>query len=91
MKRTQLYIDPATYQLAFMQAKRDGTSVSEVIRKSLRHYIEPKLNPKQRRQDFLKWLDAFNKKYPIPPGTPTDLSIEHDHYLYGTPKKYTKK
>ncbi|MBI3576489.1 hypothetical protein HY086_00395 [Candidatus Gottesmanbacteria bacterium] len=91
MKRTQLYIDPATYQLALDQAKRQGTSVSDVIRRSIKHYVEPKLPPKQRRQEFLKWLDAFNKKYPTPPGTPPDLGLEHDHYLYGTPKKYAKK
>ena len=89
MKRTQLYIDPATYNLAAWQAKIEGTSVSEVIRRSIKVYVEPK-QKKQPKKDFAAWIGKLNQKYPTPPGTPTDLALEHDHYLYGTPKKYTK-
>jgi len=91
MKRTQLYIDPATYNLAVWQAKIEGTSVSEVVRRSIKVYVEPKQKPKQTKEEVLTWIKAFHNKYPTPPGTPTDLALEHDHYLYGTPKKYTKK
>lgn len=90
MKRTQLYIDPATYNLAVWQAKIEGTSVSDVVRKSIKVYVEPK--PKrQTKQAITAWINELNRKYPTPPGTPTDLALEHDHYLYGTPKKYTKR
>jgi predicted DNA-binding antitoxin AbrB/MazE fold protein len=27
------------------------------------------------------------RKYPHDPRTPTDLAAQHDHYLYGTPKR----
>lgn len=89
MKRTQLYIDPETYNLAAWQAKIEGTSVSDVVRKSIKTYVKPK--PKQQtKEDIVAWIKELNRKYPTPAGTPTDLALEHDHYLYGTPKKYTK-
>lgn len=89
MKRTQLYIDPSTYSLAVLQAQKEGTSLSEIMRKSIKAYAKPE--PKKNRRKFLQWLTDFHKKFPTPPGTPTDIAMEHDHYLYGTPKKYSKK
>lgn len=91
MHRTQLYLDDETRRLAIWQARTMGSSVSEVIRLSVRHYVEKK--PRTQKNDLQAWLDDFHKKFPTPPGSPTDISLEHDHYIYGTPKKYvnTKK
>lgn len=86
MRRTQLYLDDETHRLAAWQARMIGSSVSEVIRLSIRHYVEKK--PRRTKKELLDWLSDFHKKYPTPPGSPTDLALEHDHYLYGTPKKY---
>lgn len=93
MKRTQVYLDHETWQLARWQAKTEGTTLSDILRRSLKVYVErrPKKHTKKSRMELLAWLDELNRKYPTPPGTPTDLALEHDHYLYGTPKKYTKK
>jgi hypothetical protein len=55
----------------------------------VRAYVKPKRT--KNRKDFIAWIDALNKKYPTPPNTPTDISEQLDHYLYGTPKKYIKK
>lgn len=88
MTRTQLYLDPETRGLALWQAKLEGTSVSDIVRKSVKSYVKPK-KKKMTNRDFVKWIEEFNKKYPTPPGMPTDLAMEHDHYLYGTPKKYS--
>ena len=33
--------------------------------------------------DLLEYIDSI----PAHPDTPTDLAAEHDHYLYGTPKR----
>lgn len=88
MTRTQLYLDPESRTLAVRIAKREGTTVSEIIRRSIKHYAEPKLN--KGNKDVIAWITALNKKYPTPPNTPADLALEHDHYLYGTLKRYSK-
>ncbi len=36
---------------------------------------------------ILKVVDELNAKFPPDPDTPRDLSTQHDHYLYGTPKR----
>lgn len=88
MTRTQLYLDSETRGLALWQAKIEGTSLSDIVRKSVKSYVKPK--KKTTHKDFSRWIEELNRKYPTPPGTPTDLALEHDHYLYGTPKKYSK-
>lgn len=89
MTRTQLYLDAESRRLALWMAKLEGVSLSEVVRRALGDYVKPKR--KKTRKDFIQWIEELNKKYPTPPGTPTDIGLEHDHYLYGTPKKYSKK
>ena len=93
MKRTQLYLDHETWQLARLQAQAEGTTLSDILRRSLKVYVErkPKKQIQKNHKDLLRWLEDLNRKYPSPPDTPTDLGLEHDHYLYGTPKKYSKK
>jgi len=87
MKRTQLYLDHETWQLARLQAQAEGTTLSDILRRSLKVYVEkkPKKHTKKSRREFLAWLDEFHKKSPAPPGTPTDLSTNLDYYLYHEP------
>jgi hypothetical protein len=35
----------------------------------------------------LKALAALAKQFPANPDSPGDAAAQHDHYLYGTPKK----
>ena len=88
MHRTQLYLDDETKQLAAWEAEIQSTSLSEILRRSVRTYVKQKPKQKMTNRDFVAWIEELNRKYPTPPGTPTDLALEHDHYLYGTPKKY---
>lgn len=88
MRRTQLYLDDETHRLAAWQAKMMGTTISEVLRQSIKAQI--KSRPKRDPGEFILWIKELHKKYPTPKGAPTDLALEHDHYLYGTPKKYAK-
>lgn len=88
MRRTQLYLDDETHRLAAWQARMFGTTISEVLRQSVKTYVKPW--PKKNPEEFIRWIKELNKKYPTPKGTPRDLALEHDHYLYGTPKKYAK-
>lgn len=41
-------------------------------------------NPKARQRSLLERLAKVKGKAP---GLPADASINHDHYLYGAPKK----
>jgi hypothetical protein len=88
MHRTQLYLDDETRRLATWEAAIQSIPLSEVLRRAVKSYIRPKA--KMTNRDFVKWIEELNKKYPAPKNTPGDLGLEHDHYLYGTPKKYRK-
>jgi hypothetical protein len=47
--------------------------------------IEP-VQPRDKARS-LSVLDWIDDKAVDDPSLPTDLSYQHDHYLYGTPKK----
>lgn len=82
MKRTQVYLDFPTYQLALTHARSTGTTLSHVIRTSLKSQIKSK-TPKNSLLEIAKLAKTFK----WPKNTPTDLSYNLDHYVYGTPKK----
>ncbi len=39
------------------------------------------------RNSTLAALVEISRNYPDDPNTPPDLAAQHDHYLYGTPKR----
>ncbi len=43
--------------------------------------------PKPSGQTTLAHLAAIAGEFPVNPDLPTDLAAQHDHYLYGTPKR----
>jgi hypothetical protein len=43
--------------------------------------------PEQARSSTLRQLAEIAEQYPPNPDLPTDLAAQHDHYLYGTPKR----
>jgi len=45
------------------------------------------LEPAQGGERPLAKLAALARQFPANPNSPGDLAAEHDHYLYGTPKK----
>lgn len=77
MKRTQLYIDMETYQLALNYARRIGTTISELARIGLRTQL-----PGPVKTSTFTSLIQFAKKHPAPEGTPSDISTNPDAYLY---------
>ena len=90
MKRTQVYIDHETYMRASTYARNTGTTISDLIRSSLKSHIASKKYKKMSRQKMVEWIEKLHLKYPASKRTPTDMASQHDHYLYGTPKKYPK-
>jgi len=45
------------------------------------------LEPPQKPKTALQKLLEIAEKYPAADDLPADLAAQHDHYLYGTPKR----
>ena len=65
-------------------AHRRKTTVSHLLREAVEktYGIDAglKSEPNWKEDPFLKLIGTFE-------GGPSDLSVNHDHYLYGSPKK----
>ncbi|HEX8463069.1 MAG TPA: hypothetical protein VF627_00495 [Abditibacterium sp.] len=48
---------------------------------------EPQETAEFPLQNLARLARALNEKFPPDPDTPRDLAAQHDHYLYGTPKR----
>jgi hypothetical protein len=59
----------------------ENCPVALVIQKDTR------TNPPQGSADPLTTLAALAGEHPDNPDLPADLAAQHDHYLYGTPKR----
>ena len=77
MKRTQVYIDFPTYQKAKAIANLSGGTMSDLIRESLASRVNDK-----KLINSLELLANLSKKFKPLPGTPRDLSVNLDKYLY---------
>ena len=84
MVRTQIYLNRGEYDFVQAQASQRGEPMAAVIRAFIDEKMQlpdeawtnnPMLRPTPKDPDF---------------ELPEDAAINHDHYLYGTPKKYLK-
>jgi hypothetical protein len=86
MKRKQIHIDAdLEYQLKSF-AERRGVSESLVVREALAAYLTDQETPTiERAEDHPLWgiIGLVDD-----PSAPRDGSVNHDHYLYGGPRKY---
>ena len=85
MVRTQVYLPQATYDALVERAKEQGLTMASQIRAALDEYL-------QRTQDddegvILQPDDPIFKMIGMFDSGLTDVAINHDHYLYGTPKQ----
>jgi hypothetical protein len=85
MVRTQIYLTPEEHRFVDSESRRKGIPMAAVIRS----FIDEKM---------VLPADAWvnNPFLKPPPHDPNwegheDGSINHDHYVYGCPKKYVKK
>ena len=83
---TTVRVPEDLYEALRKRAFDEHRSVADVIREALRHFLEVSDGP-----PVLPDLDAdpFWNAVGSVEG-PSDESVEHDHYLYGTPKKQTR-
>ena len=86
MQRVSVYIPEDTRKRINFIAKAKSKAESEIIRNALEEGLEriyPKSDSAQALLDFSKKAENI----PTPPGSPTDVSVNHDYYAWGGKKK----
>jgi predicted transcriptional regulator len=79
-KRTQVYFPKDLYRRLEKKAKIESKSSAAVIREAVERYLT-----EEREIDWEN--DPIFKLAGIMESGAGDLSVNHDHYLYGAPKK----
>ena len=82
MIRTQVLLTEQDLAAVRCEAKRLGISMSEVVRRQLQS-LKSGSSAAGGEDPFFALVGAFSD-----PGGPTDVSANHDHYLYGGPKRH---
>lgn len=78
-KRTQVYFPEKLYRDVKKRAKAESKSLAAVVREAVQKHMEEKK---------IDWEnDPIFKLVGIAKSGVTDLSVNHDHYLYGAKKK----
>ncbi len=85
MVRTQIYLTRAEHGFIAAEAARRGEPMAAVIR----GYIDDKMRLPDSAWALNPMLDPTPEDSRLE--LPEDAAINHDHYLYGAPKKYVKK
>ena len=84
MVRTQIYLTRHEHEFVSAESRRRGEPMAAVIRA----FIDDKM----RLPDAAWERNPMLETSPEDPDLdlPEDAAINHDHYLYGAPKKYVK-
>lgn len=78
-KRTQVYFPEKLYRDVKKRAKAESKSLAAVVREAVEKHLEEK---------EIDWEnDPIFKAAGIVKSGVRDLAVNHDHYLYGSPKK----
>lgn len=86
-KRTQVYFPDKLYRDVRKRAKSESKSVAAVVREAVKEYLS-----KEEDEKKIDWEnDPFFKAAGFFKSGAGDLSINHDHYLYGAKKKPSPK
>lgn len=81
-KRTQIYFPEDLYRKISKRARQESKSSAQVIREAVVEYLS-----KKEAQEIDWEGDPIFKLVGIFKSDVTDLSVNHDYYLYGMPKK----
>jgi hypothetical protein len=84
-KRTQIYLTHDTFRALKQESKQAKTSIAEIIRQSIAAHLQERRLRKGRDFDWKE--DPLSKVAGMVKDGPADLSVNHDHYLYGWKKK----
>jgi hypothetical protein len=83
MKRTQVYLDEEAWAQIEALAREAGRSSASVVRDAVSEYLAGR---KSGDDDPILALMDWAAQNP-PDAGPVDAAEEHDHYLYGAPKR----
>jgi len=83
----QILLDPEAKKMLEDEAKIREISVSQVIREAVELYGKEKIDTEKELEDQDPLWDIVG----IVSTGKTDLSLEHDHYLYGSKKRKRPK
>ncbi len=86
MQRISVHISEETKQRINLATKAKQKTEAEVIREALDEGLK-KIHPSGKSAQALLDLGELTKQIPAKPGTPTDISENHDFYAWGGEKK----
>lgn len=84
MVRTQIYLTQAEYHFLQAESQRRSEPMAAVLRAIVDEKMEMPANA--WAENPMLQATPKDSKFDLP----EDAAINHDHYLYGTPKKYGK-
>ncbi|HSL84934.1 MAG TPA: CopG family transcriptional regulator [Thermoanaerobaculia bacterium] len=82
MVRKQIYIEEELERGLKALAARTGRAEAVHVRAALREYLLEHRSPEAERDPLLDLVGLVDD-----PEIPRDVAEEHDHYLYGAPKR----
>lgn len=89
MLRTQIYLPKSQLDALRVMAHQEQTTVSDITRKLLDLQLHIKASRPQHKVKVAEtFVNAARRISKMGSGGPRDLALNHDYYLYGTPKKY---
>jgi len=85
MVRTQVYLPQTTHRALVERAEKHGLTMAVQIRAALDEYLQRAQDAEegvilQPDDPIFKMIGIFDSGLP-------DIAVNHDHYLYGTPKR----
>ena len=86
MVRKQIYIDEELDQGLKVLAARTGEPEAVHVRAALRGYLDSQRPATSDADPLLKIIGLVDD-----PGGPSDVAEQHDHYLYGAPKRRRRR
>ena len=84
--RTQVYFPKDVYRRIEKKANKESKSSAAVVREAVERYLA-----KENKKEIDWDNDPFFKAAGFFASEEGDLSVNHDHYLYGAPKKTSGK
>jgi Arc/MetJ-type ribon-helix-helix transcriptional regulator len=87
-KRTQVYFPLNLYRQIKSTAKKESKSSAQIIREAVELYLE---REKEKEKEIDWGNDPIFKAVGFFKSETGDLSVNHDHYLYGAKRKESRK